>query len=583
MMSTPSTVSEKEDSGVSQNQAAVSEKGEPAVSKKAEASAEPENADPPVEEVEPQRDIRFWLVFLALCCTILLSALDLGGIGTAAPTIVSDLDGEDFSWVVSASSLASASSIPLSGNLGQIFGRRPIALGAVVLFGIGSAVAGSAKSMNILVVGRAIQGAGDGAIQASVATIISDIVPLRQRGLFQGFTGIIWSLGSLVGPFIAGSLAERASWRWLFYMNIPLCGLVFSVVFLFLNLHVPQENLRQKLASVDWLGNSLITASTVSMMLGLTWGGTRYAWGSARIIVLLTLGAAGMGASIFYESRWPVKPTIPLVVLANRTTLAGYFATFMQLMVTTSVGFYLASWFQSVRQATAITSAIYTLPLGATIAPGAIMQGIIVSKTGRYRVLTGAALATALIGYGLLISMKRSTPIGAIVVYQLILGSGLGLSFATTFVVLAPLPLAHNAAAAAFMQFLRALGQAWGITVGGVVLQNELPARLPSEALVEAPNGSLAYTIIPLIADLPDPVRTQVKIAFFESLRLVWIALGTLCGAALLSVLFMKDVPLRRTVDKKWGTQPSKGAKTFSPESPASATPISPSAEVAPV
>ncbi|KAJ7573933.1 MFS general substrate transporter [Mycena floridula] len=520
-----------------------------------------DSVEPPAsheESAAPKRDLRFWLVFVALCCSILVSALDLGGVGTAVPTIVSDLKGQDFSWVISAYALTSASCIPLSGNLAQIFGRRPVALGAIVIFAVGSAVSGSATSMNPLIVGRAVQGAGDGGIQATTAIIVADLVPLKERGLFQGIVGMMWSIGSLAGPLIAGSLAERASWRWIFYMNIPLCALAFTVVFLCLKLRTPQESLRKKLAMIDWLGNALITASTCSIMLGLTWGGTHYAWSSARILVLLIVGVSGMAGAIYYESRWPEKPTIPLLVLANWTSFAGYFATFMQLMVTISVVCE-ASWFQSVRDASAIMSGIYIIPLVLTVSPGAILQGIIVAKIGRYRVLLFGAWSLSLIGVGLLISMHQSTPIGVIAVYQLIVGIGLGLLYANTFAILAPLPLSESPQAVAFMSFLRVLGQAWGVTIGGVILQNTLPRYLPAAVMSQVPNGeSLAYRIIPIISTLPEPLKTEVKQAFLRSMRVIWIVLEGICTVGLLSLFIMKDVPLRNTVDKKWGLSEQK-------------------------
>ncbi|KAJ7573867.1 MFS general substrate transporter [Mycena floridula] len=527
------------------------------------------------EEVEPKRGLRFWLVFVALCCTTLLAAFDLGGISTAAPTMVSDLNGQDFSWVASGYSLSSAACIPLSGNLAQIFGRRPIALGATVIFAVGSAIAGSAKSMNLLILGRAIQGVGGGGIQAATSIIISDLVPLKERGLFQGITGLVWSLGTLTGPFIAGSLAERASWRWLFYMNIPLCAVAFLMVLLFFNLHTPTESLMRKLEMIDWVGNALITASTCSMMIGLTWGGTRYAWNSPRILVLLILGVVGFAAAIFYESRWPEKPTasagatesIPLVVLSNRTSFAGYFATFMQCMVLISVACE-TSWFQSVKQASPITAAVYILPLVATIAPSGIIQGIVVSKTGRYRVLIFFSWCISLVGIGLLISIHENTPIGVIAIYQLLIGVAIGLLYATTFAVLAPLSLADSPPAVALLTFLRALAQAWGVTVGEVILQNALPRHLPAAVLPDIPNGSLAYSLIPLIAQFPEPLKSEVKHAFFQSMRLIWIVLEAFCAAGLISFFFMKDVPLRTTVDKKWGIKEAKGNSSNS-ETPA--------------
>ncbi|KAG6844976.1 hypothetical protein H0H87_001919 [Tephrocybe sp. NHM501043] len=227
-----------------------------------------------VEIASPKRDLRFWLVFVALCCCTLLSAIDLAGVGTAAPTIVHALQGKDFAWVFSAYALSSSSCIPLSGNLAQIFGRRPVIQIGIIVFATGSAIAGAAPTMSVLIVGRAVQGVGGGVIQSLTAIITADLVPLRDRGLFTGITGLfvialvlplrprthktffldsMWTLGSAIAPFIAGGLAEKASWRWLFYINLPLCGLAFLVVTLFLRLQTPKESFRSKFFKIDWM------------------------------------------------------------------------------------------------------------------------------------------------------------------------------------------------------------------------------------------------------------------------------------------------------------------------------------------
>ncbi|KAJ7581827.1 MFS general substrate transporter [Mycena floridula] len=503
--------------------------------------------------VAPKRDLRFWLVFVALCCTTFLAAIDLGGIGTAAPTIVHDLSGQDFSWVSAAYSLSSAACIPLAGNLAQIFGRRPIVFVAIGVFAAASAICGSAPTMAVLIIGRALQGIGGGGLQALTSIILSDLVPLRERGLFQGITGLIWSLGTMTAPFIAGSLAQRASWRWLFYMNIPMCAAAFVIVYLFLSLRTPREGLWAKLEMVDWLGNVFIMASTCSIMLGLTWGGIQYPWRSPRILVLIIVGGIGMILSVLYESKWPKRPTIPLVVLSNRTSFSGYLGAFLQCMVTMAFGFYLPTWFQSVREASPILSAVYFLPVAAVLSPSGIIQGLIVAKTGRYRLLTCTAWCISLLGVGLMVGVQPGTSIGVIAVYQMIAGVGLGLLFSTTFAVLAPLPLEENAAAVAFLTFLRIFAQAWGVAIGGIILQNALTRRLPPSLIDGLSSDALAYTLIPLIPTLAEPMKSQVKDAFFQSIRLVWIAMEALCALGFFSFFVMKDVPLRNTVDKKWG------------------------------
>ncbi|KAF9477036.1 MFS general substrate transporter [Pholiota conissans] len=529
----------------------------------------------PEEESGYKRDARFWLIFVALCCCTLLSALDLGGIGTAGPTIVHDLNGGDFTWVASAYALAASMFIPLSGNLSQIFGRQPIILGGIVVFAVGSAVCASAHAMAVLIFGRAIQGVGSGTIQALTSIIVTDLVPLRERGVYSGVTGMIWTVGSVAGPFLAGGLAQKSTWRWLFYINLPLCGLAFGVVAVFLRLKKPEGNLREKILMVDWLGNLLIMASTCSTMLALTWGGIRFSWGSPNILVPLILGVLGMGCTLFYESKWPAHPVIPLMVFSNRTSIAGYITIFLQGMLTLGLACE-PTWFQSVRLATPLMSGVLFLPLTATISFWGIVQGLVISKTGLYRPLTFAGWALILLGSGLFISLQVNSSVGLVIFYQFIFGAGIGFLHSTTFPVLAPLPLSANGPAMALVVFLRQFSQAWGVAIWGTILQNALQKKLPVDAIFAQDsvltNGQqLAYAVIPLIPTMPETLRSEVQGAFLEGFRDIWIAFAVCAAVGLISCSAMKNYPLKRAIDGRWGIDRSEKKTTMenSRESPA--------------
>ncbi|KAJ7719955.1 MFS general substrate transporter [Mycena metata] len=525
---------------------------------------------PVVESPAPTttHGIRFWLVFVALCFCVLLSALDLAGVSTAAPTIVAELHGSDFSWVGSAYTLSSAACLPLSGNLAQIFGRKHVTMSMVVIFGIGSAVSASARSMTVLIVGR---GVGGGGTQALVYIVTADLVPLRERGTFTGITGMIWTLGSITGPFIAGGLAQKATWRWLFYLNLPLCALAFLAVALFLDLPTPEGRILEKLAKIDWIGNILIIASSTSCMLGLTWGGGRFPWSSPPVLAPLVIGLVGLGLSFVYEIGFATYPTIPKVVLANRTSQLGYIASFIHGVVALSITFYLPTWFQSVRSATPIQSGLYFLPMVATISPFAIVEGLIVAKLGHYRLVNLVGWGALLLGVGLFVSLHRTTSLGLIVLFQLIQGVGLGMLYATTFVVLAPLPISENASALSLLTFVRTFSQSWGIAIAGSVIQNKLSGTLPKSVIRQFSSPSdLVYGVIPEISTMPEPLKLQVQDAFVESIKLVWIIMASLCAIGLLTVCLIKDIPLSRQVDKKWGLRerpPGTEIELVQPES----------------
>jgi len=219
------------------------------------------------------------------------------------------------------------------------------------------------------------------------------------------------------------------------------------------------------------------------------------------------------------------------------------------------VTFYLPTWFQSVRAVGPISSGIYYLPMAMTISPAAIVQSIVVTKTGKYRLMNLLGWCFLLLGVGLLISVKANTSIGVLVISQIIAGLGMGFLFATTFVVLAPIDVADNAAAVAFLTFLRIFSQAWGVNIAGAILQNSLQTRIPAELLSGLPaSEDIVYTLIPQIPSMPSVLKAEVQDAFLQSLRQVWIAMTVLSGIGICTMIFIKDYALRTTTDKKWDT-----------------------------
>ncbi|KAI9066853.1 Mfs1.1 [Trametes sanguinea] len=455
----------------------------------------------------PKRGWRFW-----------------ASVYTALPSIIHDLRGAgSFVWVSSAYTLSCAAVLPMSGRLADVFGRRIVLLVAIVLFAVGSTVTAAAHTMGIVIIGRTIQGVGSGAIQVLVAIVTADLIPLKDRGFFQSITGATFSFASAAGPFIAGALAQHATWRWLFYMNLPLCAIAFVVVLLFLHLRKPPvESYRQAFLSVDWIGNTITIASATSCIIGLTWAGLQHPWSSAPVIAPLVFGIAGLFGALVYDAYVASHPVIPTAIIKHRTTLGGYIGSFFHTMVASSVTFYLPTYFQAAKLATPLLSGLYIFPTAICISPAAIVQGILISKTGKYRLISLLGWCSMTIGVGLLTLLKPSTPVAVTIPFQVIAAIGFGFVYATTFSVLAPLPPTQNAAALSFLLFMRTFSSAWA-------------------------SG------IPLIPSLEQPLRDEVRAAFADSVRLVWyISLG-LCAAGLVSVAMQKHVPLHAKMDDRFG------------------------------
>ncbi|RPD53173.1 Mfs1.1 [Lentinus tigrinus ALCF2SS1-6] len=516
-------------------------------------------ADKPAQS---RRGWRFWIIFLALCLALFLTALDLASVSTALPSIIHDLNGTDsFVWVSSAYNLACTAVLPLSGRLADIFGRREILLVSILIFGAGSAVTAAAQSMNMLIAGRTIQGVGSGAIQVLVAIVTADLIPLKDRGFFQALTGATFSLASAIGPFIGGAIAQRTTWRWLFYLNLPLCGIAFGVCLVFLRLRKPPiESYSKAFFAIDWIGNAIIIGSATSCIIALTWAGIQFPWSSPQVIAPLVIGLVGLGAALVYDRYYASHPVVPAIIINNRTSMGGYIASFLHGLVVNSVAFYLPTYFQAAKIATPLLSGLYLFPSAITISPSAILQGIIVSKTGKYRVIQVIGWCAMLIGVGLLELLDENTSVAISIPFQIIAAVGFGFLYATTFTVLAPLEPTQNAAALSFLLFVRTLSSAWAISISATILQNQLHARLPPAFLALIPPGGhdIAYSAIPLIPTLAQPLQREVRAAFADSIRLIWHVLIAFAGAGLLSVLLQKDIALHAKMDKRWGMEEGK-------------------------
>ncbi|KAI0648727.1 iron permease [Trametes meyenii] len=506
----------------------------------------------------------FWLSFVAVIVTNFLSALDMTAVSTAVPTITSELHGGDnFVWVGSAYGLASTAILPFSGRLSDVFGRRPIMLASIAVFFVGSALAGSAKNMNWLIGARTVQGVGGGGIINLASIILADLVPLAERGTYQGILILVWALAGAIGPAIGGSFAEDATWRWLFYLNLPLAGISFVLVAVFLRVRTPEGSMREKLARVDWIGNFIIIAGTTLALLALTWGGIRYPWGSAHVLAPLIIGAVLILSFFVYEHFVPQEPTTPLDVLRNRTTLSGNMATFLHGIVTMSTMFYLPVYFQACMAATPISSSVKMLATTLVCAPLSFVCGGVIKKTGKYRPANYVGWALLLVGFGLFTLLKADSPTAMWAGFQVVTAAGIGIIWSSTvFPILAPIPVHRFAAALAFYNFLRTFAQTWGITISATILQNELKKHLPAAFAARFPAGvEIAYAAIPLVPALPEPLRAEVRAAFAASMAVVWRVMLGISAGGFLTLFLLREVPMHTYTDDRYGLEVPRSAR----------------------
>ncbi|KAF7340801.1 MFS general substrate transporter [Mycena sanguinolenta] len=500
---------------------------------------------------------RFWIVFASLNLALFLAAIELLAVPNALPTIASALSSKsEFVWVGSAYALASTAFLPFSGGLAEAFGRRHALITCVGLFFVGSAICGGAKSMAVVIVGRTVQGLGGGGIQSLSAIILADLVTLEERGLYASVFGVTWSIANFVGPLIGGALASAGAWRWLFYLNLPIAGVTSFVTLIFMDLPTPAGTFSEKIARLDWIGNSLVVGSTTACTLALTWGGIVFPWNSPRVLVPLIVGIVGFCIFVLYEAKLASHPLVPWVVLSNRTSLAGYLQTFFVGVVALGIVYFSPVYFQAIHNASPIRSGVLTLALSA-LAPASMFAGAMVNKTGRYRPQMWTGWALILIGLGVLSTSDVQTPIGRVIGFLILLGVGMGFNYSTTvFPVQAPHLSVSQCACIEFRDV-------WGVTIGSAVLQNELSSRLPASFLSSFPGGvSITYSAIPSISSLEPETQQQVKQAFADSLKTLWEVLLGIAFMGALSSLLMRGLPLHRFRDEKWAMKEKKNIES---------------------
>ncbi|KAH7920100.1 MFS multidrug transporter [Leucogyrophana mollusca] len=516
--------------------------------------------------VKQKRGARFWLIFLGLCVSLFLSALDSSAVYNALPVIVNDLQGTQFTWIGTAYNLASAAFLPMSGCAAEIFGRRTAFVCALLAFALGSALCGSAKSMTWLIAARTVQGVGGGAILSLASIVVSDMVSLQERGTYNGLIGLTWAFAMAIGPVVGGSFAQNGNWRWLFYINLPISGAALLLVVLFMNLPTPPGTLKEKLARMDWIGNALVMSSTTSLVIGLTWGGVLYPWTSARVIIPLVLGICGLGVFLFYEMRYATSPMVPRLLFTNRTTMSGYLQNFCNSLAVMSCIYYFPVYFQACKDALPIRSGINMFGVTFVVGPFIVFGGLSVTKFQVYRPQLWAGWVASVLGAGGFSTVGADTVLGVSVGVPALWAAGGGILFAATyFPVLSPLPVSANAHALAFFAFLRSFALIWAVTIGSAILTNQLAKWLPSDFVATIPGGaSNIYAIIPEVRNLPEPLRSEVRQAFSQSLRPLWYTAVGILVMGFIASLFMSDVPLHNYIDEKWAMEEKSSGEELS-------------------
>ncbi|CAI7615469.1 unnamed protein product [Penicillium manginii] len=500
--------------------------------------------------------LRIVAIMTALSLSMFVAALDQTIVATAIPTIAAKLhSASGYTWIGGAYLLANAAGACIWAKLSDIWGRKLILLIAVAWFFVSSITCAVAVNMQMLIAGRALQGVAGGGLLQLVTIVISDLFSVRHRSLYLGLMECMWALAGGIGPLMGGAFSEYVTWRWNFWINLPVSGFAFVLLFFFLDVHNPKTNMIDGIKAIDWFGSLSVLGLTLMLLLGLDFGGVTFAWSSSQVICLIVFGSLCSLLFIYSEKRLAKYPIMPLGIFSRPSNVAALAVAFAHGFVFIAGEYYIPLYLQSVKEASPMRSGVLTLPVVLAEAFSGMITGAIIHRTGRYLELVWIGLALMTIGTGLYISLDVDSSLGEIVGFQFLSGFGAGFLFQTPIIAIqAMVTQDETASATATLGFIRNMATATSIVIGGVVFQNSMGQRKSSllatgmsESLAEQMTGDSAAASVEIIKTIENAAQLlAVKEAFAWSMRNMWILYTCMSGVGVFCSIFILKTHLNK-------------------------------------